>query len=43
VDQLRWSGATPAFPAWAEKMGDARLLARVQDLEAKLAASTAIE
>ena len=43
VDQLRWSGATPAFPTWAEKMGDARLLARVQDLEAKLAASTAIE
>ena len=43
VDQLRWSGATPAFPAWTEKMGDARLLARVQDLETKVAASTAIE
>jgi 5'-3' exonuclease len=41
VDQLRWSGATPAFPGWAEKMGDARLLARVQDLEAKMAAGTA--
>ena len=41
VDQLRWSGATPAFPEWAERMGDARLLARVQDLEAKLAAGTA--
>src|SRR5688500_3961226 len=41
VDQLRWSGATAAFPGWAETMGDARLLARVQDLEAKLAAGTA--
>ena len=30
VEQLRWSGATPAFAAWAEKIGDARLLARVQ-------------
>jgi len=38
VDQLRWSGATPAFPAWAEKMDDARLLARVQELEMKLVA-----
>jgi 5'-3' exonuclease len=38
VEQLRWSGATPAFPAWAEKIGDAKLLARVQELEAKLAA-----
>ena len=38
VDQLRWSGATADFPGWAERMGDARLLARVQDLEAKLAA-----
>jgi 5'-3' exonuclease len=38
VEQLRWSGATPAFPAWAEKIADAKLLARVQELEAKLAA-----
>jgi 5'-3' exonuclease len=38
VEQLRWSGATPAFPPWAEKIGDAKLLARVQELEAKLAA-----
>ena len=38
VDQLRWSGATPAFPAWTEKMGDQKLLERVQALEAKLAA-----
>jgi 5'-3' exonuclease len=41
VEQLRWSGATSAFPAWAEKIGDARLLARVQELEAKLAARSA--
>ena len=41
VEQLRWSGATPAFPAWAEKIGDAKLLARVQELEAKLAARSA--
>ena len=41
VDQLRWSGATADFPGWAERMGDARLLARVQELEAKLAARTA--
>jgi 5'-3' exonuclease len=41
VDQLRWSGATPAFAAWTEKMGDARLLARVQELESKAAANTA--
>ena len=39
VDQLRWSGATPAFAAWTEKMGDAKLLERVQALEAKLAAT----
>jgi 5'-3' exonuclease len=33
VEQLRWTGATPAFAAWTEKMGDERLLARVQALE----------
>ena len=33
VEQLRWSGATPAFAAWTEKMGDAKLLARVQELD----------
>ena len=43
VDQLRWSGATSAFPAWAEKIGDSRLLARVQELETKLAAKSGIE
>ena len=37
VDQLRWTGATPAFAGWTERMGDARLLERVQQLEAKLA------
>jgi 5'-3' exonuclease len=41
VDQLRWSGATAAFPAWAERIGDQRLLAKVQELEARLAAKTA--
>ena len=38
VEQLRWSGATASFPVWAERIGDARLLAKVQELEAKLAA-----
>ena len=38
VDQLRWSGATPAFATWTERMGDEKLLARVQELEAKVAA-----
>ena len=28
VDQLRWQGPTEAFPAWAERIGDARLLER---------------
>jgi 5'-3' exonuclease len=39
VEQLRWSGATPAFASWAERMNDPRLLARVQELEAKLSTS----
>jgi len=34
VEQLRWVGATPAFTAWAERLGDAKLLGRVQTLEA---------
>jgi 5'-3' exonuclease len=37
VDQLRWSGATPAFASWPERLGDPKLLARVQELEAKVA------
>jgi 5'-3' exonuclease len=28
VDELRWRGPTDAFVAWAEKLGDARLLER---------------
>lgn len=28
VDELRWRGPTEAFAAWAERMGDARLLQR---------------
>ena len=43
VAELRWVGATGSFPAWAERLGDARLLARVQELETKLAAQTASE
>ena len=38
VEQLRWIGATPAFTSWAERLGDAKLLGRVQELEAKVAA-----
>ncbi|HEX7773553.1 MAG TPA: 5'-3' exonuclease H3TH domain-containing protein [Pyrinomonadaceae bacterium] len=38
VDELRWRGATPEFPAVAEKMGSARLLTKVRKLEKKLAA-----
>jgi 5'-3' exonuclease len=34
VDELRWKGATPDFPAWVERIGDAKLGTRVQDLEA---------
>jgi 5'-3' exonuclease len=37
VEQLRWRGATPAFAAWAERLGDAKLLQRVRDLESKVA------
>jgi 5'-3' exonuclease len=33
VEQLRWGGATPAFASWAERLGDAKLLGRVQELE----------
>ena len=33
VEELRWRGATAAFPALAEKLGDARLTKRVRDLE----------
>ena len=40
VDQLRWTGATPAFPSWADRLGDPKLLGRVQDLEAKVRATS---
>jgi len=33
VDALRWTGATPSFPAVTERLGDARLLERVRNLE----------
>ena len=39
VDQLRWTGATPAFAEWAERLGDPKLLARVKEIEAKVAAA----
>src|SRR4029434_10659453 len=34
VEQLRWCAATPAFASWTERFGDAKLLTRVQELEA---------
>jgi len=39
VDQLRWSGATPGFPSWEERLGDEKLLGRVQELAAKVRAT----
>jgi hypothetical protein len=33
VDELEWRGATPEFAAVAEKIGSARLQARVRKLE----------
>lgn len=36
VEELRWRGATASFPSVAEKIGDARLLTRVQALEKRL-------
>jgi 5'-3' exonuclease len=39
VDELRWRGPTPAFAAYAEKIGNARLLQRVRKLEKQLAAA----
>jgi len=40
VDQLRWSGATPSFASFAERLGDPKLLGRVQELEAKVGATS---
>jgi 5'-3' exonuclease len=39
VDELRWRGATPGFAATAERIGDARILTRVANLERSLASS----
>jgi 5'-3' exonuclease len=36
VEELRWRGPTPEFPAVAEKLGDAKLAARVSKLEKQL-------
>ena len=36
VDELRWRGATPEFTQVAEKIGSARLAARVRKLEKRL-------
>jgi 5'-3' exonuclease len=36
VDELRWLGATPKFPAVAKKIGSERLSARIKKLEKQL-------
>ena len=36
VDELRWQGTTPSFPAEAKKIADERLAARVLELESRL-------
>jgi hypothetical protein len=33
VDEIRWRGSTPTFASVAERIGDARLLARVVKLQ----------
>ena len=38
VDELRWRGPTDAFAAWAERIGDTRLLKRVTSLSGRQAA-----
>ena len=40
VDELQWRGATPEFAEVAEKIGSARLAARVRKLEKKLSPAT---
>ena len=40
VDQLRWSGATTEFASWAERLGDPKLLGRVQEVETKVRATS---
>jgi 5'-3' exonuclease len=36
VDELRWQGPTMAFAAWADRIGDTRLLERAHRVAAKL-------
>lgn len=36
VDQLRWTGPTDGFPAWAEQLGEPRLVERARQAAAKL-------
>ena len=43
VEQLRWTRATPSFPAVAEKLGEPRLLARVDDLTKQLGSQSVAE
>src|SRR5205814_3027757 len=35
VDELRWSGPTPGFTAWAQRLGDSRLPQRLDVLAAR--------
>ena len=39
VDELRWNGPTPAFPAFVERLGDGRLLERSSRAKSHLAGS----
>ena len=41
VEELRWRGPTSEFAAYAEKIGNARLLQRVRKLEKRVAATEA--
>ncbi len=38
VDELRWRGPTPAFPAFVERVGDARLLERSARAQSRIGA-----
>ena len=39
VDELRWRGPTPGFAAYAEKIGNARLVQRIRKLEKRISAT----
>jgi 5'-3' exonuclease len=39
VDALRWTGVTPAFAEWAERVGDVRLVERCDNVAARLSGS----